>query len=214
MARYQPCIIIINYHYLSWLDSFTLFFLRNYIFFGYCSDNCVRNFNFFWYCSYSNILVLPTYLSAMISSQLVPLLAILASSLTCLFLIRSTLYPNLVIFTSKTYVKLSSSSSFCSHSSCKFTGPHYYFNSRFIHLKFLAPNVRNRRWRNQISRDNWRWQTQTWRSYGSQTRSHRSKHALHHLCRQHDGMSGTLRTHRTVETSLPRSFPHEMHQSY
>ena len=40
----------------------------------------------------------------MISSQSVPLLAILASSLTltCLSLIKSTLYPNLVIFISKT----------------------------------------------------------------------------------------------------------------
>ena len=42
----------------------------------------------------------------MISSQSVPLLAILASSLTltCLSLIKSTLYPNLVIFISETSV--------------------------------------------------------------------------------------------------------------
>ena len=48
----------------------------------------------------SNFLILQTYLSAMISSQSVPLLAILASSLTltCLSLIKSNLYPNLVIF--------------------------------------------------------------------------------------------------------------------
>ena len=55
----------------------------------------------------SNFLILQTYLSAMISSQSVPLLAILASSLTltCLSLIRSTLCPNLVIFTSETSVE-------------------------------------------------------------------------------------------------------------
>ena len=43
----------------------------------------------------------------MISSQSVPLLAILASflTLTCLSLIKSTLYPNLVIFTSETSVE-------------------------------------------------------------------------------------------------------------
>ena len=43
----------------------------------------------------SNFLILLTYLSAMISSQSVPLLAILASSLTltCLSLIKSNLYP-------------------------------------------------------------------------------------------------------------------------
>ena len=43
----------------------------------------------------------------MISSQSVPLLTIFASSLTltCLSLIKSTLYPNLVIFTSETSVK-------------------------------------------------------------------------------------------------------------
>ena len=48
-----------------------------------------------------------TYLSAMISSQSVPLLAILASSLTltCFSLIKSTLYPNLVIFISETSVE-------------------------------------------------------------------------------------------------------------
>ena len=57
--------------------------------------------------SVSNFLILQTYLSAMISSQSVPLLAILASSLTltCLSLNKSTLYPNLVICTSKTSVK-------------------------------------------------------------------------------------------------------------
>ena len=45
----------------------------------------------------------------MILSQSVPLLAILASSLTltCLSLIKSTLYPNLVIFTSETSVEFS-----------------------------------------------------------------------------------------------------------
>ena len=55
----------------------------------------------------SNFLTLQTYLSAMISSQSVPLLAILASSLTltCLSLNKSTLYPNLVIFTSETSVE-------------------------------------------------------------------------------------------------------------
>ena len=55
----------------------------------------------------SNFLILQTYLSAMISSQSVPLLAILASSLTltCLSLIRSTLCPNLVISTSETSVE-------------------------------------------------------------------------------------------------------------
>ena len=63
----------------------------------------------------------------MISSQAVLLLAILASSLTltCLSLIKSTLlyvYPNLVIFISETSVEfVASSSSFYSHSSCKFT---------------------------------------------------------------------------------------------
>ena len=46
-------------------------------------------------------------LSAMISSQSVPLLAILASSLTltCISLIKSTLYPNLAIFISETSVE-------------------------------------------------------------------------------------------------------------
>ena len=55
----------------------------------------------------SNFLILQTYLSAMISSQSVPLLAILASSLTltCLSLIKSNLYPNLVIFISETSVE-------------------------------------------------------------------------------------------------------------
>ena len=55
----------------------------------------------------SNFLIWQTYLSSMMSSQSVPLLAILASSLTltCLSLIKSTLYPNLVIFTSETSVK-------------------------------------------------------------------------------------------------------------
>ena len=55
----------------------------------------------------SNFLILLTYLSAMISSQSVPLLAILASSLTltCLSLIKSNLYPNLVIFISETSVE-------------------------------------------------------------------------------------------------------------
>ena len=57
--------------------------------------------------SVSNFLIEQTYLSAMISSQSVPLLAILASSLTltCLSLIKSTLYPNLVIFISETSVE-------------------------------------------------------------------------------------------------------------
>ena len=57
--------------------------------------------------SVSNFLILQTYLSAMISSQSVPLLAILASSLTltCLSLNKSTLFPNLVIFTSETSVE-------------------------------------------------------------------------------------------------------------
>ena len=57
--------------------------------------------------SVSNFLILQTYLSAMISSQSVPLLAILASSLTltCLSLNKSTLCPNLVIFTSETSVE-------------------------------------------------------------------------------------------------------------
>ena len=55
----------------------------------------------------SNFLTLQIYLSAMISSQSVPLLAILASSLTLtsLSLIRSTLCPNLVISTSETSVE-------------------------------------------------------------------------------------------------------------
>ena len=46
-------------------------------------------------------------LLAMISSQSVPLLTILASSLTLTYLplIKSTLYPNLVIFTSETSVE-------------------------------------------------------------------------------------------------------------
>ena len=59
----------------------------------------------------------------MISSQLVPLLAILASSLTltCLSLIKSTLYPNLVIFIPVHPSNSSSSSSLYSYSSCKFT---------------------------------------------------------------------------------------------
>ena len=57
--------------------------------------------------NFSNFLILQTYLSAMISSQSVPLLAILASflTLTCLSLIRSTLCPNLVISTSETSVE-------------------------------------------------------------------------------------------------------------
>ena len=50
----------------------------------------------------SNFLISQTYLSAMISSQSVPLFTILASSWTCLSLIKSTLYPNLVIITSET----------------------------------------------------------------------------------------------------------------
>ena len=55
----------------------------------------------------SNFLILQAYLSAMISSQSVPLLAILASSLTltCPSLIKSNLYPNLVISTSETSVE-------------------------------------------------------------------------------------------------------------
>ena len=54
-----------------------------------------------------NFLILQTYLSAMISYQSVPQLAILASylTLTCPALIKSTLYPNLVIFTFETSVK-------------------------------------------------------------------------------------------------------------
>ena len=44
-------------------------------------------------------------LSAIISFQTVPMLTILASSLTCLSLIKSTLYPNLVIFISETSVE-------------------------------------------------------------------------------------------------------------
>ena len=57
--------------------------------------------------SVSNFLILQTYLSAMMSSQLVPLLAILASSstLACLSLIRSTPCPTLVISTSETSVE-------------------------------------------------------------------------------------------------------------
>ena len=68
----------------------------------------------------SNFRIWQTHLSAMISSQSVPLLAILASSLTltCLSLIKSTLYPkNLVIFVSKTSVKFVIFSSFYSHNS-------------------------------------------------------------------------------------------------
>ena len=60
----------------------------------------------------------------MISSQSVPLLAILASSLTltCLSLIKSTLYPNLVIFISETFVEfVIFFLSLYSHSTCKFT---------------------------------------------------------------------------------------------
>ena len=51
--------------------------------------------------------VLRAFVTAPISSQSVPLLAILASSLTltCLSLIKSTLYPNLVIFISETSVE-------------------------------------------------------------------------------------------------------------
>ena len=57
--------------------------------------------------SVSNFLILQTYLSAIISSQSVPLLAILASSLTltCLSLIKSTVYPNLVIFIFETSIE-------------------------------------------------------------------------------------------------------------
>ena len=60
---------------------------------------CCLKINFTYLLTY--------YLSAMISSQSVPLLAILASSLTltCLSLIKSTLYPNLVIFISETSVE-------------------------------------------------------------------------------------------------------------
>ena len=79
--------------------------------FGYTTtyDNHLK-LNFFLLAqnnNISNFLILQTYLSAMISSQSVPLLAILASSLTlrCLSLIKSILYPNLVIFTSVTSVK-------------------------------------------------------------------------------------------------------------
>ena len=54
-----------------------------------------------------NFLILQTYLSAMISYQSVPQLAILASSLTltCPSLIKSTLYPNLAMFTFETSVE-------------------------------------------------------------------------------------------------------------
>ena len=54
-----------------------------------------------------NFLILQTYLSAMISYQSVPQLAILASSLTltCPSLIISTLYPNLAMFTFETSVE-------------------------------------------------------------------------------------------------------------
>ena len=78
-----------------------------------CSLNCFsihQKLNFFSLAqnnSVSNFLIKQTYLSAMISSQSVPLLAILASSLTltCLSLIKSTLYRNLVIFISETSVE-------------------------------------------------------------------------------------------------------------
>ena len=80
---------------------------------GWTWTNCssiLLKLNFFLLAqnnSVSNFLILQTYLSAMISSQSVPLLAILASSLTltCLSLNKSTLFPNLVIFTSKTSVE-------------------------------------------------------------------------------------------------------------
>ena len=54
-----------------------------------------------------NFLILQTYFSAMISYQSVPQLAILASSLTltCPSLIKSTLYPNLAMFTFETSVE-------------------------------------------------------------------------------------------------------------
>ena len=80
---------------------------------GWTWTNCFSihlKLNFFWLAqnnSVSNFLIWQTYLSAMISSQSVPLLAILASSLilACFSLIKSTLYPNLVIFISETSVE-------------------------------------------------------------------------------------------------------------
>ena len=78
----------------TWTNCFSIHLKLN--FFLLAQNNSVSNFR-----------ILQTYLSAMISSQSVPLLTILASSLTltCLSLIKSTLCPNLVIFTSETFVE-------------------------------------------------------------------------------------------------------------
>ena len=80
---------------------------------GWTWTNCSSihlKLNFFSLAQNNNVLnflILQTYLSAMISYQSVPQLAILASSLTltCPALIKSTLYPNLVIFTFETSVE-------------------------------------------------------------------------------------------------------------
>ena len=84
---------------------------------GWTWTNCFsipQKLNFFSLAQNNNVsdfLIKQTYLSAMISSQsyltCLSLLAILASSLTltCLSLIKSTLYPNLVIFISETSVE-------------------------------------------------------------------------------------------------------------
>ena len=68
----------------------------------------------------------------MISSQSVPLLAILASSLTltCLSLIKSTLYPNLVIFISETSVEYVISNATKRYDSwCPSEGPDWVWGS-------------------------------------------------------------------------------------
>ena len=73
--------------------------------------------------SASNFLILQTYLSAMISSQSVPLPAILASSLTLwhVFFWTNKLCFQILSFSHPRHPSNpSSSSSFCSHSSCKF----------------------------------------------------------------------------------------------
>ena len=71
----------------------------------------------------SNLLISQTMISAIISSQSVSLLAILVPtvSVTCISLIKSTLYLNLVIFTFVTVVEFVIFSSFGSNSSCEFT---------------------------------------------------------------------------------------------
>ena len=100
LLKHLPTLSLTFFPGWTWTNCFSIHLKLN--FFLLAQNNSVSNF-----------LILQTYLSAMISSQSVPLLAILASSLTLslslslssLSLIRSALCPNLVISTSETSVE-------------------------------------------------------------------------------------------------------------